>query len=627
MRENIQYHLNLLDLMGFEDHSNPEDTLFSYNGFDQFIVNYCNEKLHLIYYLDIFSKENTLFTEELQPNFIPFGYDNNECIFLYENERGLLKLIDEHSVLSRANQDDITLLNLFCNTISSMIEKNKCFNCSLMLKKKIPGDQTFVIKHYTHDTRYSIQGFTSGNIDKTEVDESFKLSLNEVIVQSMKPDDDQNIPTSSELHRSNSSSSSGIGINSMGGRGNSGRTVQRQVSSGLNSKKTKKTKFTTCQVIKSSITQIFNEISNSKLHFIRSIKPNNEQCPNLFSRDLVLHQLKYSGIFDIIRMKSEGYNYRYKWNDLIIELNRRGCISAKVFKKVTSSQSYDSIKYLFKSYVQSNLWFEGKSGIVYLKSNVFETLKQKQSDISVSIIQKNWRIHRLPLLLNKILNSLHIIQRILFKFSTKVQVSNKKKLQLYLQKKYYFFIQRWIVNIKLRKRISANQIIRLLKYKKVQTRLRYILNAQERITNFLQTKRLKQKFKLQKKSTVIMQTYTRRFLCRNKYYPLILEVRERMYQRLLNLSTKKINSCYRNYILDKQFNSLLLALRWRELENIQTILRKYSYLLSVRDSTSGYKTLLHIAIECEFIEIIEVNLISEKIFHYLSLSHINTHFI
>ena len=367
---------------------------------------------------------------------------------------------------------------------------------------------------------------------------SLKLCSNQAIVQSMKSEDDVNNSTSHEFNRASGGGGVGNGP-SRSGSVIAGRIVQRQGSTGFGSKK-KKTKFTTCQIVKSSLTNLFNEVSNSKLHFIRCIKPNNEQNPNTFSRQLVLHQLEYSGLFDYIQIKEEGFIHQYNWNDLVNEIKNRECLCGKILTKVITSTSPNYIRNLLRSFVSPEFWFEGKSGIIYLKSTFFDVLKLKKGDISAGVIQKNWRTHRLPIELKILLHSLQVIQRTMFKFFVKVQKIKEQRLQFFLVKKYYFFIRRWYVQIRIQKRQSANIIIRTFRYKRVKASLHHILKSQEIITNFLQTKRLKQKFILQKKSAILIQTSIRGLLCRKQYQPIIQEVRARMYQRHLQLSSKKI---------------------------------------------------------------------------------------
>jgi len=45
-------------------------------------------------------------------------------------------------------------------------------------------------------------------------------------------------------------------------------------------------------------------------NFIRCVKPNSEKVANHFDSVMVLHQLKYAGLFEAIRVRASGYAYR-----------------------------------------------------------------------------------------------------------------------------------------------------------------------------------------------------------------------------------------------------------------------------------------------------------------------------
>ena len=51
-------------------------------------------------------------------------------------------------------------------------------------------------------------------------------------------------------------------------------------------------------------------------HFVRCIKPNNEQSPRKFVDELVLHQLNNSGMVDAVRLLAAGYPTRVPFETL-----------------------------------------------------------------------------------------------------------------------------------------------------------------------------------------------------------------------------------------------------------------------------------------------------------------------
>ena len=66
-------HIGLLDIFGFE--------CFKENSFEQFCINYANEKLQNLYVEDIFKEiENMFIREGLQEHFTQIEYKDNQCI-------------------------------------------------------------------------------------------------------------------------------------------------------------------------------------------------------------------------------------------------------------------------------------------------------------------------------------------------------------------------------------------------------------------------------------------------------------------------------------------------------------------------------------------------------------------
>ncbi|CAE7747216.1 myoE, partial [Symbiodinium microadriaticum] len=152
-------YVGILDMCGFEMSENN-------SSFEQLCVNYCNEKLYSVFYSEIFASELALLTSEGCPHTVPGGYDNTPCLSLLEGETGLIRLIDEHCVLSRAGQDDSTLLSLFCQHHP----KNTHFECGLLAKRRSVGETRFKVQHYRGPVVYDITGFMNGNSEKIEID-------------------------------------------------------------------------------------------------------------------------------------------------------------------------------------------------------------------------------------------------------------------------------------------------------------------------------------------------------------------------------------------------------------------------------------------------------------------------
>jgi len=51
-------------------------------------------------------------------------------------------------------------------------------------------------------------------------------------------------------------------------------------------------------------------LDSSNPHFIRCIKPNIEKKPKLFDNNLVLVQLRYTGLLETVKIRKAGYPFR-----------------------------------------------------------------------------------------------------------------------------------------------------------------------------------------------------------------------------------------------------------------------------------------------------------------------------
>ena len=157
VRLNVKSFIGVLDIYGFEH--------FKRNSFEQFCINYANEKLQQEFNQHVFKLEQEEYArEQINWQYIEFS-DNRPCIDLIEGKLGILSLLDEESRLPAGSDDSlITKLHQHFGT------KGKDFP----YQRPRFGKSSFTVCHYAVDVTYDSEGFVEKNRD-TVPDEHLEL--------------------------------------------------------------------------------------------------------------------------------------------------------------------------------------------------------------------------------------------------------------------------------------------------------------------------------------------------------------------------------------------------------------------------------------------------------------------
>jgi myosin V len=143
--KNEDSFIGVLDIYGFET--------FDSNSFEQFSINYANEKLQQQFNQHVFKLEQEEYLKEgIVWTMIDF-YDNQPCIDLIESKLGILDLLDEECRMPNGSETSwIAKLNDKCS-------KYKHF------EKPRFGSAAFLVKHFSDTVQYEINGFLEKNRD------------------------------------------------------------------------------------------------------------------------------------------------------------------------------------------------------------------------------------------------------------------------------------------------------------------------------------------------------------------------------------------------------------------------------------------------------------------------------
>ncbi|KAI2542982.1 myosin VI [Homo sapiens] len=167
--ETSSYFIGVLDIAGFE--------YFEHNSFEQFCINYCNEKLQQFFNERILKEEQELYQKEgLGVNEVHY-VDNQDCIDLIEAKLvGILDILDEENRLPQPSDQHFT---------SAVHQKHKDhFRLTIPRKSKlavhrnIRDDEGFIIRHFAGAVCYETTQFVEKNND------ALHMSLESLICES-----------------------------------------------------------------------------------------------------------------------------------------------------------------------------------------------------------------------------------------------------------------------------------------------------------------------------------------------------------------------------------------------------------------------------------------------------------
>ncbi|KAI9570317.1 P-loop containing nucleoside triphosphate hydrolase protein [Boletus coccyginus] len=248
--------IGILDIFGFE--------IFEDNSFEQLCINYVNEKLQQIFIELTLKTEQEEYVRE-QIKWTPINYFNNQIVCDLIEERkppGIFAALND--ACATAHADPAAADNSFVQR-TAMLSSNPHFEAR--------GAQ-FLVKHYAGDVMYNISGMTDKNKDSL-VKDLFDLigSSGNRFLQTLFPDRPD--PNS------------------------------------------KKRPPTAGDRIKVSAGALVDNLMKARPSYIRTIKPNQNRSATEYDTKAILHQIKYLGLQENIRVRRAGFAYRNTFEKMI----------------------------------------------------------------------------------------------------------------------------------------------------------------------------------------------------------------------------------------------------------------------------------------------------------------------
>uniref|UniRef100_A0A8B9CT92 Myosin IXA n=1 Tax=Anser brachyrhynchus TaxID=132585 RepID=A0A8B9CT92_9AVES len=347
--------IGVLDIFGFEDYEN--------NSFEQFCINFANERLQHYFNQHIFKLEQEEYRAEgISWHNIDY-IDNSGCINLISKKpTGLLHLLDEESNFPQATNQ--TLLDKF----KRQHEGNSYIEFPAVM------EPAFIIKHYAGKVKYGVKDFREKNTDHMRPDivallrssknaficgmigidpvAVFRWAVLRAFFRAMvafreagKRHIEKKTGKSpgSQYHQREDPAVSLFAFTLPRMEMSDGRALLNKLSpsllqhlldvkslkhltnltlhdritkSLLHLHKKKKPPSISAQ-FQASLNKLMETLGQAEPYFVKCIRSNAEKLPLRFSDSLVLRQLRYTGMLETVRIRQSGYSCKYSFQDFV----------------------------------------------------------------------------------------------------------------------------------------------------------------------------------------------------------------------------------------------------------------------------------------------------------------------
>eukprot|EP00049_Salpingoeca_infusionum_P007985 m.128854 g.128854 ORF g.128854 m.128854 type:complete len:1133 (+) comp13879_c0_seq1:284-3682(+) len=283
------FEIGVLDIFGFEN--------FASNGFEQLCINVAHEQLQFFFNQHTFRLELTEYEAEgVDGNAVTISFTDNAPLLdmCLAKPLGIFALLDEECTFPRATDQS------FVDKIDTNFASNDFY--TKILKSR--GFPAFTIKHFPGDVEYNATHFLEKNRDNLAADVLRVLQNSSVplVHDSFSGEVTETghlqLPPQQQLSRS---------------KLRRGEEVTQDTSINTANKKAPSlgTQF------KNSLSDLVKKMTSCFPHFIRCIKPNQQQAPLTFDDDFVQTQLGYTGVLEATRIRREGFSWRPTFSEFV----------------------------------------------------------------------------------------------------------------------------------------------------------------------------------------------------------------------------------------------------------------------------------------------------------------------
>ncbi|XP_048841047.1 myosin VIa isoform X3 [Brienomyrus brachyistius] len=262
--------IGVLDIAGFE--------YFEHNSFEQFCINYCNEKLQQFFNERILKEEQELYQREgLGVNEVHY-VDNQDCIDLIEAKLvGILDILDEENRLPQPSDQHFT------ETVHSKHKEH--FRLTIPRKSKLTvhrnvrDDEGFIVRHFAGAVCYETIRFVEKNND------ALHTSL-EGLVSESKDGFVRELFESTNNSKDAKQKAGKLNFISVGNK------------------------------FKTQLNLLLEKLRSTGSSFVRCVKPNLKMVSHQFEGSQILSQLQCSGMVSVLDLMQGGFPSRAPFHEL-----------------------------------------------------------------------------------------------------------------------------------------------------------------------------------------------------------------------------------------------------------------------------------------------------------------------
>uniref|UniRef100_M4BZC1 Myosin motor domain-containing protein n=1 Tax=Hyaloperonospora arabidopsidis (strain Emoy2) TaxID=559515 RepID=M4BZC1_HYAAE len=334
----------VLDIFGFEE--------FEVNQFEQFCINYANEKLQYQFIQDILLTEQQAHIEEgIKWKSVDYE-DNSVCLEMIEQRpSGIFSVLDEECVVPKGSDGG------FARKLYQRLQDN----CRFSASRSEQAEFKFQVHHYAGNVQYQAEGFCERNKDQPNaelfsvLEKSSDTHLCELF-SFFEASESARLQLGQPKLRRRSSALSSAGIGSQ---------------------------------FKQQLASLLDVVQQTQTHYIRCIKPNDASASDKFDMAKVSSQLRYGGVLKAVKIMRQSFPVRVSHADFVkryqLLVSTKHCKYYKPALKWTASDLLTVLKI-----DQAEL---GRSR-VFLRQQAFDQLEKEREHVVAMLatkLQSSWR--------------------------------------------------------------------------------------------------------------------------------------------------------------------------------------------------------------------------------------------